>query len=296
MVVQISIMRSDFDAAEKVRLRSSLYMPLETQYTRPQHLEEVIAFTRTTQSFHHYAPRITLLHAHLAHALGRTARAQECYRVAAALALPASEVHAAALAGASALEFGLAALEGREPSEEMRVRAKAAIRVCRGNGAMLLSLSEVLEALLALSSSSPASPGADSGSAPSSSPDSGEGPGSIGLSKAFLRKALDRTGTTQDNHMRGAVLALVSAHYVHTQCDLAERMLRSARQIAASLGAPAVKGQEQRREDVPDKVGNAPLGLWVGERALGNYLFKNFYHRETLLMRARVLRILPTHR
>jgi hypothetical protein len=258
-------------------------MRLETEYHHHQHMDEVIAFTRTTKSFQHHAPRITLLHAHLAHALGRTARAQDCYQIAAALALPASEVHAAALAGASALEFGLAALEGREPSAEMRTRAKNAVRVCRGNGAMLLSLSEVLEALLALSSSSQtpssssyqAPPGLDPGSiSPSSSASpAGEGSGSIVLSKAFLRKALDRTGTTQDNHLRGAVLALVAAHYVHTQGAQAERMLRSARQIAAGLGAPAVKGQEQSREDVPDKVGNAPLGLWVGERALGQSLF-----------------------
>lgn len=47
-----------------------------------QTLSTLIAHTRTHSIFSNYASRITLHHAHLAHAKGDSARALECYRVA----------------------------------------------------------------------------------------------------------------------------------------------------------------------------------------------------------------------
>jgi hypothetical protein len=69
------------------------------------------------------------------------------------------------------------------------------------------------------------------------------------------------------------VIALTSAHYVHTASDHAKMMLDTARQLAAGMGAPAVKPsnastQTQSMGD-PSVLGNAPLGLWVGERFHG---------------------------
>jgi hypothetical protein len=51
-------------------------------------------------------------------------------------------------------------------------------------------------------------------------------------------------------------------------------MLTTARQLAAGLGAPASKSQDpQLRPDCsaqgPRKVGNATLGLWIGQRFIG---------------------------
>jgi len=52
-------------------------------------------------------------------------------------------------------------------------------------------------------------------------------------------------------------------------------MLGTARQLAAGLGAPAMKlpkpqpGADAQSQAQPKKVGNARLGLWVGERFLG---------------------------
>jgi hypothetical protein len=211
-----------------------------------------------------------------------------CYRVAGSLALAGSETHAAALAGASALEFGLAAERGENPDEGIRKRAKDAVRMCRGNGTALDAVSELLESLLAWSAASPghtpasssASSSAGSSQPAASSPSgssasasasgSASGSGSIVLAKAFLRRALDRTGRAKDNHLRALALALVGAHYVHTLVAQAAGVLRSARQLAAGLGAPAVKGPAPGGGGGGDgAVGNAVLGLSVGERYLG---------------------------
>jgi hypothetical protein len=215
----------------------------------------LIAYTRTHGLFPHYAPRIALLHAHLAHALHNAPRAGRCYAIAAALAKAGSEIHASALAGAAALDIGLAAEEGRAPDEDTRKRVKEAARACRGNGTALDAIAELLESVLA-SSASPAH-------TPAAGAPAHEG-GSIVLAKRFLKQALDRATRARDNQLRALVLALVGAHYVHTAGAEAAAMLRSARQLAASLGAPAARGQG-------DAVGNAVLGQSVGERYLELY-------------------------
>lgn len=53
-------------------------------------------------------------------------------------------------------------------------------------------------------------------------------------------------------------------------------MLTTARQLAAGLGAPPSKSQDPQLHDSDNtamgttrKVGNAPLGLWIGQRFLG---------------------------
>lgn len=54
-------------------------------------------------------------------------------------------------------------------------------------------------------------------------------------------------------------------------------MLDTARQLAAGMGAPAVKhevGQEQSRSEESPSLGNAPLGLWVGERFQGMLILR----------------------
>lgn len=53
-------------------------------------------------------------------------------------------------------------------------------------------------------------------------------------------------------------------------------MLTTARQLAAGLGAPPSKSQDPQLHGsdgtamgTTRKVGNAPLGLWIGQRFLG---------------------------
>jgi hypothetical protein len=57
--------------------------------------------------------------------------------------------------------------------------------------------------------------------------------------------------------MRALILALISAHYVHTSGDHAREILKTCEQLSAGLGA--------------EVGGNAPLRLWVGERLVGEH-------------------------
>jgi hypothetical protein len=109
------------------------------------------------------------------------------------------------------------------------------------------------------------------------------------MRRLHLKKALDRASGAHDNHARALVLALVAAYYLHTAPDSAQTMLRTARQLAAGLGAPpkdakpvlsqastsSPSSQTQTQTQAAGAavgalvVGNAPLGMWVGERFLG---------------------------
>jgi hypothetical protein len=174
-------------------MRQSRYVPpfltqprLTLAQTTKQTLDTLIALARTYDLFHAFAARITLHHAHLAHALGGGARALECYGVAAYLAEKdihsggtegsgAEFVRVAARAGEVALRFGICAgggMKGRRgddgegdedseeweeeeeeselKAEEMVVREMGAevVKECRGLGGTLESVAEVLEACL----------------------------------------------------------------------------------------------------------------------------------------------------
>ena len=69
----------------------------------------------------------------------------------------------------------------------------------------------------------------------------------------------------QDNHMRAAILALITGHYMHTAGDHALSMLQTCEQLAAGMGAPATKGTPPGTA----VTGNVRLGLWVGQKYLG---------------------------
>lgn len=68
------------------------------------------------------------------------------------------------------------------------------------------------------------------------------------------------------------MLALISNLYLRTAETHARSMLDACGQIAAGLGAPAQKPENKQdaKSKIPDgSVGNASLGLWVGEQFLG---------------------------
>ncbi|KAI0033851.1 hypothetical protein K488DRAFT_46896 [Vararia minispora EC-137] len=217
----ISIMRSDFDTAEDV-------------------LSKLIAHTRSCDLFARYAPRITLHHAHLAHALGAHERALQCYDVAAHVAEGAAGaegdfVAAAARAGAALLRIGIS--DG-ELSNKLSADAREAADACGGMGGALETLGAILESFLA--------------------PE-------ILKSKQHLRRALDLATSAQDNHSRGLVLALLANNYLLTDPTHAYELLSIADHIGAGLGASINK-------DAPrDRPGNAPLRLWIGKRRVELY-------------------------
>ncbi|EKM61558.1 uncharacterized protein PHACADRAFT_204728 [Phanerochaete carnosa HHB-10118-sp] len=136
-LIAVSIMRSEWDVAE-------------------QNLAQLIAHTRTYNIFPYFAARISLHHAHLAHAIGQTSRAMECYRVAAALAEDGSFVQTTAQASGIVLRVGVRAQSVRlgkrkESVDVEEVSATEAMQVtkaCRNLGGTLGAVGQVIEALL----------------------------------------------------------------------------------------------------------------------------------------------------
>ena len=97
------------------------------------------------------------------------------------------------------------------------------------------------------------------------------------LRRAHLKAALDLASAAQDNYLRALVLALVSALYLVTSEEHARTMLETARQLAAGLGASRKPGKDEQQptpaaSQESASMGNVPLGLWIGERFLGESL------------------------
>ena len=86
-----------------------------------------------------------------------------------------------------------------------------------------------------------------------------------------MKTAITFTTDSTDNHLRALVLALTSSHFMHTATDYALKMLGTCEQLAAGLGAGALK--DAKYTSGADTVGNVPLRLWVAERLFGKFLF-----------------------
>jgi len=120
-------------------------------------------------------------------------------------------------------------------------------KICRGFGGTLQAVGQIIEACL--------------------SPE-------ILKSKQHLKSALALATKSQDNHLRALILALIASHYFHTAGAHALEMLQTCEQLAAGLGASpkaplSSSGQENSdQKQATTVVGNAPLGLWIGERFL----------------------------
>jgi len=154
-LVSVCIQRSEFDDAE-------------------EHLNRLIAHTRTHSLFDAYAARITLYHAHLSHALCQRSRAFACYRLAAALASAEEQqeqtstslistttndqvhsgiavarfVRVAAQAGELGLRIGIAREKGAEVDKDTRRWGDEVVKECRMLGGTLEAVGRVLEACL----------------------------------------------------------------------------------------------------------------------------------------------------
>ncbi|KAI0348201.1 hypothetical protein BDW22DRAFT_1424406 [Trametopsis cervina] len=209
-----------------------------------QNLDTLIAHTRTYSIFPNFSARITLHQAHLAHALCQIPRALSCYRVAARLAVEDDFVRLAAQAGEIILLMGLRSDKAvmSALATGIHVDHKEAVNIakaCRGMGGTLEAMGQVVEALM--------------------SPE-------ILRSKEHLKLALELASKAQDNHLRAVVIAIVAAHYFHTAGDHAFKMLMTCEQLAAGLGA-----SNKNLDGAVNSVGNAQLGLWVGQKFLELY-------------------------
>ncbi|KAG8904545.1 hypothetical protein FRB99_001585 [Tulasnella sp. 403] len=225
-MVSICIMRSEFEEAKEA-------------------LSKLIAHTRTTDIFSSFAPRITLLSAYLAHALGQDERALECYRTAAYLDATAGFVRLASRVGEVVLRIGRRDVETKDAEMDHKLNRMVleVIKECECAGGKFEPVGNLLQAILARE---------------------------IIEIKKLLKHALEGVGQSLDTHLRALVLALMANMYILTASDHAQKMLKTCQQMAAGLGAPMNKLEEVR--DVA--IGNLPLGLWVGEK------FAELYRRE----------------
>ncbi|BGP06355.1 hypothetical protein JCM10049v2_002176 [Rhodotorula toruloides] len=96
---------------------------------------------------------------------------------------------------------------------------------------------------------------------------------SITASKAALSAALALANQMQANHVRVGVLALLANVFLWTREGEAQKMLISALKLAQSMGSAT--DRTYTFLDVPGSppvvIGNARLGLWLGERLLESY-------------------------
>ncbi|KAJ3562231.1 hypothetical protein NP233_g9703 [Leucocoprinus birnbaumii] len=305
-LIGASIMRSEFDEAERT-------------------INETISYTRTHGIFSSYVARLTLHEAQLAHAINKPTRALQCYQIAAWLSrkrernprsppaytrsrssannTPTKKskstkstplqlnnddtaadsstndedtdgeedfwLNTAARAGELWLRIGLLRQASpKEMSEEARDKelnklrkiGESVTKDCRGLGGTLEAIAEVLDSCLTKE---------------------------FVKAKTYLRRALNLSTASQDNHLRALVLSLIASHYLHTSTQHAEKMLETADSLAAGLGAQS-KSSKSQGQGSPMKpgssvttstnpsgsneaqaVGNAHLRLWVGERFLG---------------------------
>ncbi|KLO07025.1 hypothetical protein SCHPADRAFT_837227 [Schizopora paradoxa] len=205
-----------------------------------KHLDALVAHTRSYGIFEAYAARISLHYAHFAHAVGDSDYAEKCYSVAAHLSEAGTFVNISARAGNVSLQIGNG-VSLYEVEEELC----DVVQSCKGMGGTLEAVGHVLQACIS---------------------------NEILTSKSYLKSALDLASASQDNHLRGLVLALISNLYLRTAETHARAMLDTCGQIAAGLGAPAQKSETKQKTKVPEgPVGNAYLGLWVGEQFLDIY-------------------------
>ncbi|KAF8890107.1 hypothetical protein BD779DRAFT_1671467 [Infundibulicybe gibba] len=259
----------------------------------------------THNIFPSYASRVSLHCAHLAHARGDVDTARKWYRVARQCAArstpdePTTDVTnqakpvddadanrhdrwvaACAWIGEICLRIGVirqrttiesqeelpdgcADVEREREWDALRAEGEEAVKECDGLGGALRSVAGVVRACLSQE---------------------------VLAAKHYLKKSLTQATQAQDNYLRGLVLALISAYYLHTSPEHASAMLQAAEQLGAGLGAAKRKqmsqsqsqsqsqGQSQESEGpasgVPsekDRVGNGPLRIWVGERFLELY-------------------------
>ncbi|KAG8887749.1 hypothetical protein FRB98_009071 [Tulasnella sp. 332] len=212
-------------------------------------LTNLIAHARTTGLFRSFASRIVLIQAHLAHALGKADRALQCYQSAGFLersggGSSSSFIVLSARIGEVILRLSSQGqpINNRADEAELKAMSLEVVGECRRGGPPFEAVTRILEAVWAT--------------------------GIVDV-KNKLKAAIESTSRCQDNHLRALILALMSNMYLLTASDHAQVMLKTCQQLAIGLGAPL--NNEDELANGGTVVGNAPLGLWVGEKFVELY-------------------------
>jgi hypothetical protein len=87
--------------------------------------------------------------------------------------------------------------------------------------------------------------------------------GEIWKSKLSLNSALAISGSSNNNHMRALILALLSNLFLHIRKEESFKMIQSAYFLARGLG-----GDNKSLDGTDRCVGQPWLGEWLGERKL----------------------------
>ncbi|SGY50778.1 BQ5605_C001g00926 [Microbotryum silenes-dioicae] len=105
--------------------------------------------------------------------------------------------------------------------------------------------------------------------------------GEITKSKQHLSVALQLSNQMNSNHAKALVLSLLANLFLMTRNDQAQKMLHAASHLVKGMGArmipPATENPAVPTAPTNDDylVGNARLGLWLGERLLESYKKEN---------------------
>ncbi|KAI5475091.1 Cohesin loading factor [Pseudohyphozyma bogoriensis] len=88
-------------------------------------------------------------------------------------------------------------------------------------------------------------------------------------SKKHLSSALNTANEGARNHSKCLLLALLANVFLCTRNDQAQKMLSASLHIARGMSARVPSSDPDKKGE--ENVGNAKLGLWVGERLLEGY-------------------------
>ncbi|KAG8750981.1 hypothetical protein FRC14_008237 [Serendipita sp. 396] len=246
-LVSVCITRSEFDDAERYLNDAISFLRAVDTIEAPSFALPLSSSSYSTSTFssgvlwNQFSSKITLLHAHLAHALDRPAAALECYQTVMHLEDESRVLHGMARAGEMILRIGLFRRDHAPISkrEEEDGKAKEGKMERRGENdglskspafqELFTSASEVVERCL--------------------QGVWGEGMVVVGRllataltdevvrAKQNLKSALDLSCRSRDNYLRLAVLIFSASQYVDTSSEYATKILESTRQLASSLGA-----------------------------------------------------------
>ncbi|CCO33147.1 hypothetical protein BN14_07218 [Rhizoctonia solani AG-1 IB] len=221
-------------------------------------LSELVAHTRNFGLFDFFVARISLHHAHLAHARGQDDRAIMCYEAAIRASSTGSFIHTSSSAGLIGLKMGITARDKYITSASKSPSTPPPDTGTVKPDQKLLAACTYSLAPLAHILTSPTLP--------------------IVRAKQELKIALDLSSKAQDNYLRALGVAMSAAKYMHTAESHAGVMLGTVKALAAGMGAlenkkgvdesPSKDARDdgKSRDAVKKNFGNAVLGLWVGLR------------------------------
>jgi hypothetical protein len=307
--VSVCLIRSEFDEAER-------------------HLSDLVSFLRSVDAatagtsssatlWDLYSSRVTLLHGHLAHALGNSQRALDCYKAVVHSEEEGSLMWGMGRVGEIVLKIGVSiqrrattntantstvAGEASEPKnhsngwkdgerERLTQMSASVVEKCLSGewGENMVIVGRLIAA--SLSSEIVRTKYVSSYILWKLSESA---------CRQNLKSGLDLSCKSRDNSLRLMVLIITAGQYLHTYSEYALTILDTCRQLASGMGAvPAAAPTAENSQDPNSSkepteyhVGHARAGLWIGDRLSGKLLVT----RRNLVLTRKMSRIVQKGR